>query len=135
MILNLWYVHDEEGFIYSLRVKAYVAEGSEEEKLQFLRDRAQFDYLIAESFPVPFDYHINLVEGREERKLAVGHVSMLKMLVSRIALFEEAIKAVESRFSAQSNISVPENPVVCITPLAQNSEGTIEPRFNGQERF
>ncbi len=34
VILNLWYVRDEEGIIYSLRAKAYVADGSDEEKIK-----------------------------------------------------------------------------------------------------
>ena len=33
VIMNLWYVRDGEGIIYSLRAKAYVAVGSDEEKL------------------------------------------------------------------------------------------------------
>ena len=33
--LNLWYVYDEKSIIYSLRVKPYVLEGTEEQKLSF----------------------------------------------------------------------------------------------------
>ena len=29
--LNLWYVRDEEGFIYSLRAQAYFLEGSDDD--------------------------------------------------------------------------------------------------------
>jgi len=53
VILNLWFVQDDEGFIYSLRVKPYVMEGEDSEKLNFLQQRAKLDYLIAESFPGP----------------------------------------------------------------------------------
>lgn len=53
VVLNLWYVRDEEGVIYSLRVKAYVIEGTDEEKLTFLQERAKLDYLIAEPFEIP----------------------------------------------------------------------------------
>jgi hypothetical protein len=43
VVLNLWYVRDDEGVIYSLRAKAYVVDGSEEEKLAFLQARAALD--------------------------------------------------------------------------------------------
>lgn len=33
IILNIWYVTDEEGIIYSLRAKAYISEGTDEEKI------------------------------------------------------------------------------------------------------
>jgi len=36
VIVNLWYVRDEEGVIYSLRVKAYVGAGSDAEKLKLV---------------------------------------------------------------------------------------------------
>ena len=57
--LNLWYVFDEKSIIYSLRVKPYVLEGTEEQKLSFLKKRAMLDYLIAEPFSIPKKFHIN----------------------------------------------------------------------------
>jgi hypothetical protein len=50
---NLWYMIDNRGFIYGLRIKLYVCDGSEEEKLCFLRSRAYADYLVATPFPLP----------------------------------------------------------------------------------
>ena len=53
IIMNLWYVIDDLGVIYSLRARCYVHSGSDEEKLAFLRSCAETDFLIAQSFPVP----------------------------------------------------------------------------------
>ena len=45
IMFNLWYVHGGDGVIYSLRVRAYVTTGTEEENLAFLRKLAPTDYL------------------------------------------------------------------------------------------
>jgi hypothetical protein len=132
VVLNLWYVLDEEGIIYSLRTKAYVMEGSDEEKLAFLQERARLDYLIAEPFEIPKRFHLTIGVGQNAKRMPVVHVTMLERLDSPIALFEEAIKTIESRFPAQSNLSVPQDPLVCATPLMQNKFGIIQPKFSGQ---
>ena len=135
VIMNLWYVRDEEGIIYSLRAKAYVANGSVEETLKFLQERARLDYLIAEPFEIPTRFHMTIRADIGGKKMPVGHVSMLQTLDSPIALFEDAIKAIEARFPAQSKISVPEDPLVCTTPLMQNANGIIKPRIMGRTQY
>lgn len=131
VVLNLWYVRDDEGVIYSLRAKAYVVEGSDEEKLAFLQARAALDYLIAESFSVPERFHLKVGDTR----MPVGHVAMLHSLDSPIALFEDAVRVLEDRFPAQSNLAVPQDPLVCTTPLVQNEAGVIVPSSEGTFRY
>lgn len=135
VIVNLWYVRDEEGIIYSLRAKAYIGSGSDAEKVEFLQQRALLDYLVADPFEIPRRFHIKITEGRDSQITPVGHVSMLQTLDSPIALFEEALKAVESRFPAQSELEIPQDPLVCTTPLMPNEWGVIEPRVSGQVRY
>lgn len=135
VVLNLWYVRDEEGIIYSLRVKAYLIEGTDEEKLAFLQERARLDYLIAEPFEIPERFHLTTGVGRNAKRMPVAHVNMLETLDSRIALFEDAFKTIENRFPAQSDLNIPQDPVVCSTPLMQNKLGIIEPHFTGQIRY
>ena len=131
VVLNLWYVRDEEGVIYSLRAKAYMVEGSDEAKLAFLQARAALDYLIAEPFPVPARFHLNIGGTR----MPVGHVAMLSGLDSPIALFEDAIEVLEDRFPEQSAIEMPQDPLVCTTPLAQDANGVIVPSMQGTGRY
>lgn len=131
VVVNLWDVRDEEGVIYSLRAKAYVAAGSDDEKLQFLQQRASLDYLIADSFEIPERFHVSVGTGRDSKVMPVAHVSMLQALDSPIALFEEALKVIEGRFPAQSELAIPEDPLICTTPLMQNRQGIIEPRIDG----
>lgn len=132
VIVNLWYVRDEEGVIYSLRAKAYTGSGSDEEKLKFLQQRASLDYLIAEPFEIPRRFHIRVGSGHDSKVMPVAHISMLETLDSPIALFEDALKVIESRFPAHSELAIPQDPLVCATPLMQNRKGLIEPRVSGQ---
>src|SRR5688572_18989809 len=89
--VNLWYVTDEQGVVYSLRAKAYVVVGSDEEKLRFLQERALLDYLVARPFEIPARFHLRVTQGRSERKMPVAHVSMLTTMDSPIVLFEDAL--------------------------------------------
>ena len=137
VIVNLWYVMDEDGIIYSLRAKAYIGIGSEAEKLEFLQQRASLDYLVAEPFEIPqrFYIHIGDMDTSDTTLVPVAHVSMLQTLDSPITLFEDALRIIEDRFPAQSQLDIPQQPIVCTTPLMQNQQEVIEPRFSGQIRY
>ena len=135
VIVNLWYCRDREGFVYSLRAKPYVKSGSEKEKTEFLQERALLDYLIAESFEIPKRFHVRLQEENSVDVMPVTHVDMMSTLDSPIALFEDAMKVLESRFPAQSNLRIPQDPIVCNTPLMQDESGRIVPNFAGKVRY
>ncbi len=135
VVLNLWYVRDEEGIIYSLRVKAYVIEVTNGEKLAFLQERAKLDYLIAEPFEIPERFHLTTGVERDAKKMPVAHVNMLETRDSRIALFEDAFKTIENRFPAQSDLNIPQDPLVCSTHLMQNKLGINEPHFTDQIKY
>lgn len=135
IILNLWYVHDYNGIIYSLRAKAYIGEGTEEENLSFLQQRAPLDYLVAEPFEVPERFHMKVDEDGTPIVMPVGHISLLQMLESRIAIFEDAIRTIESRIPAQTKLDISKNPLVCITPLSQNEHELIVPKYSGKIRL
>lgn len=127
VIVNLWYVVDEHGFIYSLRVKAYVGTGSDAEKLEFLQQRSSIDYLIVEPFEIPKRFHVRVGAGSDFETMPVAQAAILQALDSRTALFEDALKVIEERFPFQSDIEIPQEPLVCTTPLIQNEQGVIEP--------
>ena len=69
--MSLWYLRDEDGIIYSLRAKAYVGEGSDEEKLEFLQQRARLDYLVAEPFEIPKRFHVKIGVDHESKAMPV----------------------------------------------------------------
>lgn len=135
IVLNLWYVHDEDGFIYSLRARCYVASGTDEEKLSLLRESAVVDYLIAQQFPIPEQFHTKFVGTSVSKKLGVVHKSHLAGLDSPIAIFEDAFKQLNSKLPATTKLSIPQDPVAVITPLSMDENGELRPQFEGRVKI
>ena len=125
--LNLWYVRDEEGYIYSLRARAYIGAGSEEENLNALWKWSLHDYLIARVFPIPNQFRIG---GKP-----VFHVQALDLLGNPLALFEKAIQALQAELPSQTSLKIPASPLICITPLFRDDKGNIYPKINKTSRI
>lgn len=122
IILNLWYVCDDMGFIYSLRARAYFVVGTDEEKMNELQKHSQTDYLIARAFSIPARYHIN---GQ-----AVYHKAAFDLLDSPVDLFREAINTLQNELPSQTPFDIPSKPVVCFTPLLGDDFGNIRPKID-----
>lgn len=135
IIFNFWYVYDETDTIYSLRARAYVGTGSDEEKLSMLKEAAEIDYLIAAPYPIPKRYHLLITENSKEEKMPVFLAGMLKTLDSPIALYEDAIKEIASNIPAQTELEVSANPLCCVTPLFADDENVITPMSDKNRRF
>ncbi len=119
--LNLWYVRDEEGFIYSLRARAYLLEGSDKDKLNELQRLSTTDYLIARAFPIPARLGIN---GKP-----IFHESAF-ITFDKIGLFEDAINTLQSELPAQTPFDIPAQPLVCFTPLLGDDDGNIRVKID-----
>ena len=119
--LNLWFVSDDLGFIYSLRARAYMGLGSEQEKLEDLRKHAALDYLIARAFPIPVRFHTN---GQP-----ISHKAALAA-IDPIELFEDAIKFLQSELPSQTPQDIPDKPLVCFTWLLGDDDGNISPQID-----
>lgn len=132
IILNLWYVHDEQGVIYSLRARTYVAMGSDEEKLGLLKRHATLDYLIATPFPVPERFHTTFIELDGKRKALK---SAIEATVGLQNMFEEVFVAMEKALPAQTKLSIGTDPLICITPVLGNDEGELRVNIEGEKRF
>lgn len=135
VILNLWYVHGDDDLIYSLRVRPYIGGGSDEDKLSFLQEMAKINYLIAQPFPIPTQFHVTVSSFLKKNKMPVAARKTFPSVESMIVLFEDSIKEVEKGFPVQSNVSISQNPIVCITPLRGDDKGNIYPVFTRTERF
>jgi len=135
VILNLWYVIDDEGLIYSLRGRCYVHSGTEEEKLAFLRSFAETDYLVAQPFPIPKGFHIHLVGGEKEQQIPIASYGAVRETVPFISIFEDAIQAMEKQLPAQTKLTIGSDPVVCITPLLGDEDGNMRPLTENTEKF
>jgi hypothetical protein len=135
IILNLWYVHDEQGVIYSLRARTYVAMGSDEEKLQLLQRHATLDYLIATPFPVPERFHTTFIELDGKKKMPVALRSAIESTVGLQNMFEDVFVAMEKALPAQTKLSIGTDPLVCITPVLGNDDGVLRVNIEGEKRF
>jgi hypothetical protein len=119
IILNLWYVCDQQGVISSLRARAYLGTGSDAEKRAFLQQFAATDYLIARSFPVPVTFQMDGEDGT--------HLSALEHHGASIALFAEALETLQSELPSQTPLEIPDQPLACLTPLLRGSDGNLQP--------
>lgn len=135
IILNLWYVRDEDGFIYSLRAKAYVCSGPEDEKRTLLKTHADVDYLIARVFPVPRRYQTVVKSTSHSTSFPIAHVDQMDTGKSRIDLWEEAIQALNAEIPSQTELSMPRSPIVCVTPLLGDESGHVRPYYAATERW
>ena len=128
IIANLWYVLDDQGFIYSLRVALYVVGGSEADKLAFLASRAYLDYLVARPFPIPDRFAMTMVDpdGTETTYPVVHHDSM-GALGGIEQLFFDALDQLESDLPAQTLLKVPESPLTKVTALVGTEDGQVLP--------
>jgi hypothetical protein len=128
-ILNLWYIHDEMGVIYSLLARAYVGTGTEKENLALLQRYANVDYLIARPFPIPDRFHVQIVEKGKTRVLPVTPPGFLSTLNNHLALWEDAIKQMEADLPGQMGLSIPDAPLYCSTALLMDDAGRV---FSGR---
>jgi hypothetical protein len=124
--LNLWYVGDELGIIYSLRARAYIGEGSDGEKLEDLRKHAGVDYLIAKAFPIPAKFYTN---GQP-----IFHKTALAA-INPVELFEEAISFLQSELPVQTSLDIPTSPLVCFTWLMGDDDGNVGPTIDEVDYF
>jgi len=97
-ILNIYLVI-ETGIVKEFRAIAYEEEGSDEEKIAFLKSRAKQDYPNSIHFEAPVDKKGNFMTYNKFYKLEKRGL--------QFQLFEEIFDA----------FKVPENPLVCVTPV------------------
>lgn len=138
IVANLWYVMDDQGFIYSLRIKPYVCEGTDNEKLSFLKSRTYLDYLVARPFSVPARFNTNFIEtDGSETKYAVVHHDDAIRLGGIDQLFFDGLDELQKELPAQTKLSIPESPLIKVTALVGDENGNIVPHdsLNGQERL
>lgn len=130
VILNLWYVTD--GYVISsLRSKAYIASGTDQEKLSFLQKRANSDFPDAEVHPVPDSMKAEIKLVGESGIASVGREcthQMLEMMGGYLALFRDVVEAIPShgfRFDTSQ-------AMMCITGLVKGTDGALAVQIDKQ---
>ncbi len=97
-ILNIYLVI-EKGIVTSFKVKGYEREGSDEDKIEYLKFRAEDDFKNSYHFDAPRDKRGNFMKYRNFAKLESQGM--------HFQLFETIF----------SKFSIPEKPLICVTPV------------------
>lgn len=98
IILNIYLVIND-GIISEIRARNYEISGNDNEKILYLKSRAEIDFESAEIFEAPFDKSGNKISYRKFHKLEKQGL--------QFRLFE----------SIFDYFNAPENPLVCVTPV------------------
>lgn len=133
IILNLWYVSNGL-FISSLRAKTYIASGSDEEKLEFLRIRANDDFRAAKEFPVPEDLKVTVKIAGGSEDLDAGKLCMhntLGLLGGYPVLFREVIAGIDASGFRYD----PRQAMMCITGIVKDKNGNLSVQIDSQEKL
>ena len=128
--INLWYVTDADNFIFLLKAKMYLVEGSEEEKLNFLEGRSHLDFEVAKDYLIQPHFH-NVVD--RVMYLAIPKDIQINM-GDDIELFIEIMEEMNKEISGLSQYEIPKQPLVCITPLRLTSDKLVVP-YDFMERM
>ena len=132
IILNLWYVTGGT-FIYELRMKKYIASGTDDQKLKILQIRSKSDFNNAQVYPVPENMksEVNISSGSKEYKTAqMCMLSTLEFYGGKLALFREIILNVPNHGFHYD----PQSPMICITALV-NKDGQLSAQIDGFEHL
>lgn len=129
IIVNLWYYVDEEcQFISTLAGRAYIADGTDEEKTALLKRLAQTDYPLAVQRLVP-DRYVSDFAGK--MRPGIAHVSELDNPATQLfedvyqALEEKLAKMAETRNLPVDDFKIPDSPLFVMTALYQDDYGQI----------
>ena len=98
IILNIYLVI-EQGNVISFRAKSYSVEGSDQEKILFLKSRAKQDFDSAEIFNAP--------QNDKEQFMPYNKFAKLELQGMHYQLFENIF----------NKYNVPQNPLICVTPV------------------
>lgn len=126
-IFNLWYIVDEEHqYIFGIAGRAYIADGTDDEKTTLLKQLAATDFPMALQLPVP-DRYVTFYAD----KMRPGIVSVAELDNPATQLFEELYQAIDAELAERAEkmrqpadtYRVPDNPLYVMTALYLEDEG------------
>lgn len=121
IILNLWYLTDENGFIFSLKAKPYVHVGDDSSKTSFLKERANYDFEVAKDYFL--DEKMKFVSPHGE--LNVAPVNLLSSEVGINQLYGRVFDEIDRELSSLSNLKLPESPLYVLTALYLSDDNQV----------
>jgi len=97
-ILNI-YLEIENGFVCGFKAKSYLSDEGDNEKIKFLKEHAENDYSTA--------FHFEAPKNKKDEFMKYKSFAKLEKHGMHFQLFEEIF----------SKFNVPENPLICVTPV------------------
>jgi hypothetical protein len=98
IILNIFLII-EKGFVISFKSIAYEMDGTDETKIEYLKNNAKEDYSKAIIFNAP--------QNKNKEFMSYNKFHKLEKNGMQYRLFEEIFE----------KFKTPENPIVCVTPV------------------
>ena len=140
-VVNLWAIYDAgTGLVYALSGRAYLASGTENEKLALLQQRAATDYVTAKRYEVPDRFQVSFSDGTVQKKVA----RLNAVSDPDAQLFDEMFRNIESELPSLGNPSMPRdrsvapklpmNPLCVTTVLYEDNAGNIRPIITDDDR-
>ena len=135
VVLNLWAYSGEDGSILRLAGKAYVMLGTDEEKLELLRQLSISDFLCATWHKVPQNFTIHHSDFGEMKGAA--HASMISDQNSHEHLFGSLIELLAESIQEQMRcingdyqkfrLDIPQEPLCVTTIVLEKENGDLVP--------
>lgn len=97
-ILNI-YLIIEKDIVTAFKCKAYEQEGSDKEKIRFLKERAKVDLTTS--------FHFDAPQNKNGEFMPYKKFSKIESQGLQYKLFEEIFR----------KFGVPEKPLICVTPV------------------
>ncbi len=104
-ILNIYLIIDNN-FVTAFKAKAYQQEGSDEEKIKFLKERAKEDLSTSFYFIAP--------QNKNGEFMSYKRFSKIESQGLQYKLFDEIFE----------KFRVPEKPLICVTPVVDGEVWT-----------
>jgi hypothetical protein len=145
IVFNLWYLTDEStGLVYSLLGRAYAMAGSDEEKLDRLRDLAWTEWMLSKRYRVPERFEVvNALDGTKQSRLIDPR--MLSISEHLPEVFEEVFQELEKEFppkfvmKGDQFVAMPQvaspSPLMVCSFLVEDEIGNVSARGGSQRKM
>lgn len=97
-ILNIYLIIDKN-FVTAFKCKAYEQDGTDEEKIKFLKEHAKDDFTSS--------YHFEAPQNKRGEFMPYKKFSKIESQGLQYKLFEKIFQ----------KFAVPEKPLICVTPV------------------
>ncbi len=106
-ILNI-FLEIKNGFVVGFKAKSYLSDDGDQQKIELLKEKAKTDFTTS--------FYFNAPQSKDGKFMKYSSFSKLESRGMHYQLFEEIF----------SKFDVPENPLVCVTPVVDGEVKSAE---------